>query len=71
VLLPLIAEEHAKTTRSLLRPGHPHNLPTREVMLPNYSQTGESAEKKGLTPSDVSPFVSRCRREDLNLHGHG
>jgi hypothetical protein len=25
-------------------------------------------EKKGLAPIDVSPFVSRCRRQDLNLH---
>ncbi len=67
-----------RTTSQPLHWMHASSAPSITLSMRSMEEYGGNlaenrvANEKGLTAlSAVSPFAAKCRREDLNLHGHG
>jgi hypothetical protein len=71
LLLAPEPEENAITAATFLKFGHCCGSNATAMLLPICYQRHSRRREKGFRRIDVTPFPAKCRREDLNLHGHG
>ena len=71
MLFAVEPENDPVSTRAFLKTGHWTTPMPRQCCCQIVAKSPLKPKNKGLRRIDVTPYPAKCRREDLNLHGHG